>query len=171
MVRSLKVYGLDTKEIENKNVDSSFDFYSFGNNYRNSDLNAFIGQLDFNRIPKYTKSRKQLYKLFKDDLNNDGFYLPSDREDANDSPFCLPIILKNKDNFNKAKKICNDFGIETRPIISGFLGYQTCYKKYFNSEVDYQNSIYLHNNGFYIGLYHGLKEKKIKELIQKLNNI
>jgi len=173
MVRSLKVYGLDTKDIENKNVDSAFDFYSFGNNYRNSDLNAFIGQLDFNRIPEYTKSRKQLYDIFKDNLNNNKFYLPDDRVNTADSPFCLPIILKdnNKDSFNKAKEICNNFNIEIRPIISGFLGYQTCYKKYFNSEVNYENSIYLHNNGFYIGLYHGLKKEKIKQLVKELNKI
>jgi CDP-4-dehydro-6-deoxyglucose reductase, E1 len=173
MVRSLSAYGFDTKDIENKDVDSSFDFYSFGNNYRNSDLNAYIGQLDFNRIPKYTEQRKCLYNIFKENLNNKIFYLPKDRKNSNDSPFCLPIITtdNNKNNFDKAKEICNSFSVETRPIISGFLGYHTCYKKYFNLKSDYKNSIYLHNNGFYIGLYHGLKKEKIKKLIENLNNI
>jgi CDP-6-deoxy-D-xylo-4-hexulose-3-dehydrase len=173
MVRSLKAYNIETEDIENKNVDSLFDFYSLGNNYRNTDLNAFIGQLDFKRIPKYFYSRKKIYSYFKDKINKTKFFLPNDRENCDDCAFCLPIILKNndKDSFIKAKDICNELGIEYRPIISGFLGYQTCYKSYFNLDDDYKNSIYLHNYGFYIGLYHGIKQKLIDNLIEKLNEI
>lgn len=173
MVRSLKAYGFETKDIENIKVDSLFDFYSLGNNYRNTDLNAFIGQLDFERIPKYFKSRRKIYSYFKNKIDKNKFFLPDDRENCDDCAFCLPIILKNNDknSFNKAKNICNELGIEYRPIISGFLGYQTCYQSYFNSEKDYQNSIYLHNYGFYIGLYYGIKKKLIDNLIKKLNEI
>jgi CDP-6-deoxy-D-xylo-4-hexulose-3-dehydrase len=173
MVRSLKAYNIKTKNIENKNVDSLFDFYSFGNNYRNTDLNAFIGQLDFKRIPKYSISRKEIYSYFKDKIDKTKFFLPDDRVNSDDCPFCLPIIIKNnnKNSFIKAKNICNDLGIEYRPIISGFLGYQTCYKPYFNLDNDYKNSIYLHNYGFYIGLYNGIKQKSIDNLIEKLNEI
>lgn len=173
MVRSLKVYGFDTKDIENSKVDGLFDFYSFGNNYRNTDVNAFIGQLDFNRIPKYFKSRRETYSYFKSKLNSKKFFLPEDREGCDDCAFCLPIILKNNDkhSFNKAKEICIELGIEYRPIISGFLGYQTCYKPYFNSDSEYENSIYLHNYGFYIGLYDGINRKSLDNLIKKLNEI
>jgi CDP-6-deoxy-D-xylo-4-hexulose-3-dehydrase len=173
MVRSLKVYGFETKDIENPNVDSLFDFYSFGQNYRNSDLNAYIGQLDFARIHKYSKSRKQTYSLFKKNLDKNKFYFPENREQSDDCPFCLPIIAKhkNKEVFEKARQVCREMNIEYRPIISGFLGYQTCYKPFFQSDKEYDQSIYLHKYGFYIGLYHGIDKKLIKDLIKKLNNI
>jgi CDP-6-deoxy-D-xylo-4-hexulose-3-dehydrase len=173
MVRSLIPYGLNAGDIINPKVDQLFDFYSLGDNYRNSDINAFIGQLDFNRINLYIKSRKSLYSIFKKNLDLTKYYLPEDRENCCDVPFCFPIIVKNnnKKRFDFALKKCKDLGIEYRPIVSGFLGYQTCYKKYFKSNKAYQNSIYLHNYGFYIGLYHGLKEKNVIKLTNYLNEI
>jgi CDP-6-deoxy-D-xylo-4-hexulose-3-dehydrase len=171
MVRSLKTYGLNTKEYDNIKVDKLFDFYLLGDNYRNSDLNAFIGQLDFRRIDIYTQSRKDLYSLFRNNIDDNKYCLPPDRPNCFDVPFCIPIILKNKKLVKKALEICKQFDIEYRPIISGFLGYQTCYKEFFKSAKDYPNSIYLHNNGFYIGLYHGVKKSSIIKLIKSLNEI
>jgi CDP-6-deoxy-D-xylo-4-hexulose-3-dehydrase len=173
MVRSLKTYGFDTKEFENSLVDDLFDFYLLGDNYRNSDLNAFIGQLDFNRINIYTKSRQALFKLFKDNIDTNKFYLPEERLYSQDVPFCIPIIAKNgnKKVYETAFEICKKLKIEYRPIVSGYLGYQTCYKKYFKSKKDYSNSLYLHNYGFYIGLYHGVKPLNIIKLVKVLNEI
>jgi CDP-6-deoxy-D-xylo-4-hexulose-3-dehydrase len=173
MVRSLIPYDLNINNISNPKVDNLFDFYSLGDNYRNSDINAFIGQLDFNRVSLYTKSRKNLYSIFKNNLDSTKYYLPEDRDNCCDVPFCLPIIIKDSDKkrFELALNKCKNLGIEYRPIVSGFLGYQTCYKKYFKSSKPYQNSIYLHTYGFYIGLYHGVKEKNITKLIKFLNEI
>lgn len=173
MVRSFIPYNLNTKDISNSKVDKLFDFYSLGDNYRNSDINAFIGQLDFKRINLYIKSRKNLYSVFKNQLDSNKYYLPEDRNNCYDVPFCLPVIIKNssKKRFELALNKCKEFGIEYRPIVSGFLGYQTCYKKYFKSSKEYQNSVYLHDYGFYIGLYHGVKEKNILKLTHFLNEI
>tara|TARA_Y100000004_G_scaffold189845_1_gene246065 strand:- start:1613 stop:2770 length:1158 start_codon:yes stop_codon:yes gene_type:complete len=170
MVRSLTAYDIDTSEYENKSVDSLFDFYSLGNNFRNTDLNAFIGMLDFKRIEEYEKSRKDLYFYFKNKLDLTKFYLPSESLDAEDVPFCLPIISQDSQK-TKALKVCKDLGIEHRPIISGFLGYQRCYKEFFDSHEEYQNSIFLHHNGFYVGLFHNLSKTKIDKLVSNLNNI
>ena len=173
MVRSLKTYGLDVKKFENLNVDNLFDFYLLGDNYRNSDLNAFIGQLDFDRINTYTKSRKESFKLFKDNIDKNKFFLPEEREKCDDIPFCIPVIIKNKNKkiYNNALEICKKLGIEYRPVVSGYLGYQTCYKKYFKSSKEYPNSLQLHNYGFYIGLYHGIKPQNIIKLTKLLNEI
>lgn len=173
MVRSLLPYNLEIDKISNPKVDQLFDFYSLGDNYRNSDINAFIGQLDFRRIDLYTESRKNLYHIFKRRLDSTKYYLPENRIDCCDVPFCLPVIVKNrnKKRFLAALNKCKDLKIEYRPIVSGFLGYQTCYKKYFKTHKQYPNSIYLHNHGFYIGLYHGVKEKNIIKLINFLNEI
>ena len=170
MVRSLNAYGIDSSSFENKSVDSLFDFYSLGNNYRNTDLNAFVGTLDFKRVKKYTQSRTELYSYFKNKLDLRKFYLPTESLKAQDVPFCLPIISQEGKR-DQAIKICQEQGIEYRPIISGFLGYQRCYKKFFNSHEDYPNSIYLHDNGFYVGLFHKLSKTKIDKLVSKLNNI
>jgi CDP-6-deoxy-D-xylo-4-hexulose-3-dehydrase len=173
MTRSLSVYGIDNSKYINKKVDSLFDFYSLGNNFRNTDLNAFIGQLDFNRINFYTTKRKELYSYFN--LDPTKFYLPNPNRNnvTSDVPFCFPIIIKdsNTELFNKALELCKKNGIEYRPIISGYLGYQTCYKKFFKSQKDYPNSIYIHKHGFYVGLHSGVTKQQIINFVDKLNNL
>lgn len=171
MTRSLTVYGIDNSKFLNNKVDSLFDFNMLGYNFRNTDLNAFIGQIDLAKASFYTEKRKSLYSLYK--LNKDKFFLPELPDNKENVPFCLPIIVKNSNNelFGKALELCKKQGIEYRPIISGYLGYQTCYKKYFKSTKDYPNSIDIHNHGFYIGLHSGVKEKQIINLVKELNNL
>ena len=173
MVRSLDAYNLKAENFENKLVDPLFDFYSLGSNYRNTDLNAFIGQLDFERVDVYEKSRDKFYSILKSKLNKSKFLLPEGRIKSKDCAFCFPIIFKdsNDRNLDMAKRLCNELGIEYRPIISGFLGYQTCYKKYFDSSINYKNSLKLHHDGFYIGLYHKMDLNLAKKFIKQLNKI
>lgn len=173
MTRSLDTYGISKRKFINHDVDQSFDFYCLGSNYRNSDLNAFIGSLDLCRVNHYQTRRIQLYSLYKNLLDQNRFYLPSERSMCQDVPFCLPIIAKDFSIVQKAMKFCYDSGIEYRPIISGFLGKQTCYKQIFNRDQNtdrsYSNSEFLHTNGFYIGLYPALEEEKIEWLCESLN--
>ncbi len=176
MVRSLD--GNSFKFIyENKNVDSRFDFYSLGNNFRNSDIHAYLGLLDLKRKYKYIKKRRKLYGLFQYYLNKYRYILPSDdyTKPANSwrTPFCIPIICKGDQSdwrLIQIKLYCLDNYIETRPIISGFLGYQTAYQGLMD-EKDYPNSIYLHNNGIYVGLHTKLKKRQILKLVEFLNKI
>lgn len=173
MTRSLDSYSLNKDKFINNDVDESFDFYCFGSNYRNSDLNAFIGILDLDRATYYQKRRIELYTLYKTLLDKNKFYLPNPRPMCEDVSFCLPVISQDLGIFKKAIKLCKDSGIEYRPIISGFLGKQTCYKNIFNRihniGREYVNSQFLHTNGFYVGLYPALKEEQVEWLCKALN--
>jgi CDP-6-deoxy-D-xylo-4-hexulose-3-dehydrase len=156
---------------KNSNVDPRFDFYLFGNNFRNSDINAFIGALDFKRVLEYISSRRSLYSFYRESLNEDRYLLPTSETES--VPFCLPIICKGefaKKRLNSIKHYCMKNLIETRPILSGFLGYQTAYRGMMD-EKDFPNSIFLHNNGIYVGLHTKLKKKQISSLTNYLNQI
>jgi len=163
MTRSLSVYGIDPKDYSNQNVDSLFDFYSLGNNFRNSDINAFIGLLDFARINEYIEKRVNIYNKIKDIFENKDIILPKTIEGRTAVPFCFPFISKDPNFIKSLIKFCKDNGIETRPIISGNLLKQTCYKEYDNYK-NFKNSEFLHNNGFYIGIYPNIKDSQIKIL-------
>ena len=142
----------------NAEVDPQFDFAVLGNNYRNTDLNAFIGQLDLNRAQVYTSHRIAIYNYYTSKLDKDKFVMP--RLIRGSVPFCLPIIYKQLTNLrNKLDKE----GIEYRPIISGNLLRQTCYKEYGDYN-DYPNSELLHQSGIYVGLHN----KVTKDMIDKL---
>lgn len=170
MTRSLKMYGLPNDKYKNNQVDELFDFYSLGNNFRNTDIHAFIGKLDFKRHDTYTSKRIELYNLYKNSLDRDKFYLCDSRPLCTDVPFCLPVISKKSQKL-QIIQLCKDLSIEYRPIISGFLGYQTCYRKYFNEVSNYPNSINLHENGIYVGLYSRVSPKSILKFTEKLNQL
>ena len=159
----------DPQQYRNCEVDGRFDFYCLGNNFRNTDLNAFIGLIDFSKRQLYIQKRKDIFKFFSSKLN-DKYILPSEFSDREVSAFSLPIIFKNAKKRKEALDFCEKESIETRPIISGNLLRQTCYKNYASYK-DFPISEFLHQNGFYVGLHAGLKEKQVEKLINYLNNL
>lgn len=167
MVRSLPK---NKEKYLNPLVDERFDFNILGNNFRNTDLNAFIGQIDFEKRYHYIQQRKRLYEVFKENLNESKFLIPKEFKGRNHIPFSLPIICKENYKKDIILKFCESNGIETRPIISGNLLRQTCFKHYddFNN---YPVSEYLTLNGLYVGLYSKLKDKQIKNLTSELNKL
>ena len=133
MARSLSAYGLDTSKVENSDVDPLFDFNLLGNNYRSSEINAVFGLLDLKRAEEYKSRRLILFNKFKNSLSKQKFYLPENRENCLDVNFCLPIICSTKEIKEKCLEYCRQNSIEYRPIISGFLGFQTAFKKFFDN--------------------------------------
>jgi CDP-6-deoxy-D-xylo-4-hexulose-3-dehydrase len=166
MTRSLSVYNIDNSSYKNSDVNPLFDFNLIGNNFRNTDIHAFIGLLDFKRVNKYIYKRNLIYKKITTILNKDNLILPKKFSERTAAAFCFPILSKDKKFIEKILNFCNKVGIETRPIISGNLLRQTCYKKYDNFK-NFKNSEFLHNNGFYIGIYPTLTNKKIN-ILKKL---
>jgi CDP-6-deoxy-D-xylo-4-hexulose-3-dehydrase len=165
MTRSVQVPQL----YNNPSVDSKFDFHLLGNNFRNSDVNAFVGSIDLAKAESYREKRINLYKLYSNLLSPYKYTLPKNYPNRTHVAFCLPIICKNKEAKRVAELECLENGIETRPIISGNLLRQTCYKKYADYSL-FANSELLHQNGFYVGLHAKLKEQNILDLISILND-
>jgi CDP-6-deoxy-D-xylo-4-hexulose-3-dehydrase len=163
MTRSLQ----DPKKYINPNVDSRFDFYCLGSNFRNSDIHAFIGLLDFNRIDKLKNKREKLFNLYSQNLINFNYKIEKQKQH---SPFCLPILCKTKETRDKIFEFCIENNIETRPIISGNLLRQTCYSKFADPE-NFANSDYLHNYCFYVGLHYNVKENQVLKLVKFINSI
>lgn len=168
MVRGLKT---NHEKYLNSEVDSRFDFNFLGNNFRNTNINAFIGQLDFKRRDKYINDRRRMYKKFERvfEGSHDLHVIKTRTDDRFDAPFCIPLIFKDA----KRKTVIEDFfkalGIETRPIISGNLLRQTCFKDLYDPKF-FKNSEYIHKHGFYIGLHSKVKEKDLEKVIEILYN-
>lgn len=153
----------------NLDVDPRFDFYCIGNNFRNSEVHAMTGLLDIKKANKHIEARRRLYSLFETYLS-DLYYLPPFDEKKEHVAFALPIIPLKQESKRLAINYCNSKGIETRPIISGNLLRQTCFKNYGNYN-DYPNSEFLHQNGFYVGLHTKLKDQQVRNLALDLNTI
>lgn len=166
MTRSVK----EREKYENKNVNPQFDFYLLGNNFRNTDINAFIGLQNFNKIEKSTNKRIEFFNYFKSNINKNVVMLSKETLHGTDVPFSIPFIFKDINHKNIILKYCKNVNIETRPIISGNLLKQTCYSK-FDDYNKFENSEYIDTHGFYVGLHSKLKMKHLKILINEINKL
>ena len=169
MTRSLSVYQIDTKKYQNPDVNPLFDFNIVGNNFRNTDIHAFIGLLDFKRINNYIKDRTRIFDKISELLKDYNLILPKKLTNRVAVPFCYPVLSSDKKLIENLFTFCKENGIETRPIISGNLLRQTCYKKY-GKYSDYPNSEFLHKNGFYFGVYPSITNKQLN-ILKNINEI
>jgi CDP-6-deoxy-D-xylo-4-hexulose-3-dehydrase len=169
MVRGLKT---NHEKYRNKDVDSRFDFNILGNNFRNTNINAFIGQLDFKRVEKYVNDRRDLYSYFEHAVEKTRGLIPINMRHGKvmDVPFCLPLIFKRKLVKECVIGYCNKNNIETRPIISGNLLRQTCLRDNFNPWA-YKNSEFIHENGFYVGLHSKVTKDQLVKLLDHVTFI
>jgi len=174
MVRSLRdttfPMHVNIAEFENKDVDNRFDFHFLGNNFRSTDINAFIGQLDLKRVDRYAHDRIYNYALFRSLLNPEKFRHAKIFSNRTEVPFCLPILTKSCNAKHAGLEVCRKLAIETRPIISGNLTRQRAYRQY-DQYSKFPNAEYLHHNGFYVGLHSGVKRKQVEKLAGALNRI
>jgi CDP-6-deoxy-D-xylo-4-hexulose-3-dehydrase len=168
MLRHLSAIRAD--KYRNPEVDAMFDFAMLGNNFRNTNINAFLGLSDLQRASKYFILRRDLYTLFAS-YASPYLVLPSDGHYAFHAPFCLPMVLKPQvsHKLKVLKDFCNANSIETRPIISGNLLRQTCLSR--TDYATFVNSEYLHQNGFYVGLHGSTKQNDVEWLAKKVVTI
>ena len=170
LTRELERYNLSKnykKLLSNKLVDPLFDFNILGNNYRSTNIAAFMGLLDFDRVYDYIIDRCELYNLYEGDLDKSKYLIPKGKH--SDVQFCLPIISKKR-KIKLIKKYLEEEKIEYRPIISGNLLRHTCYKQYADYK-QFKNAEYLHKNGLYVGLHSGVKEEQVLKLVDFLNQL
>lgn len=160
---------INNTKYKNEDVHESFDFYNKGNNFRNSDINAFIGLLDFKNIKKHIHNRKEMYEYFKSNIKNkNSLLLFNDSCFKENVLFSIPLIFNDISLKEKVLSFCEKNSIETRPIISGNLLRQTCFKN-IDDFKKFENAEFVHKNGFYIGLHSKVTKKQILNLVNFIN--
>ena len=104
-----------------KGIDSLYTFYYTGFNLRSTDLQAFLGINQIDKIPHIVKRREENYLLYKE-LLQDYTWTPTPTVDQNVvSSMGYPLIVKNRDAIYRS---LNENNIECRPLISGSMGMQ-----------------------------------------------
>lgn len=143
----------DNKKMLNEKYDLNefralYTFFHPGFNLRSTDLQAFIGNIQLDKIDDIVKKRINNFNLYNDFLNDDFWKVkPSDNTVV--SNFAYPIIVKN---VVELSGILFENGVENRPLICGSINEQPFwYEKYGktylpNSKVVHYNGMYLPNN-------------------------
>jgi CDP-6-deoxy-D-xylo-4-hexulose-3-dehydrase len=144
-----KKWGIDS-------FNSLYTFYLNGFNCRSTDLQAYIGLKQIDKIDSIIKERNKNFFYY---LNNiKGNMLDIDvRDDCFISNFAYPILSEKKSEIVRALMNKN---VEVRPLISGSIGNQPFYRKDFG-RLELPNVNLVDKFGFYIPNHPDLDESDI----------
>jgi len=135
--------------------ESAFTFYNAGFNCRSTDLQAFLGLRQLEKLPNIVNRRNENYYKYLKLLGMDG-----DSTDVFVSNFAFPIISMEREDLIEAL-IKN--GIECRPLICGSLGEQPMYVKRFG-ELKLPNASHIKKHGMYVPNHHLLSDADIEKI-------
>lgn len=152
------------------NVDDFSSLYTFfypGFNVRSTDLQAFIGLRQINKLDNYKIKRNTNYKLYKKYIINNKLNL---EERSNDfiSNFTYPVIADNRSSIVSKLQKNN---VEVRPLIAGAMHKNPFVKKYITKEHDksFPNCELVDTQGFYIPNHQDITEEDIKFIASIVN--
>jgi CDP-6-deoxy-D-xylo-4-hexulose-3-dehydrase len=155
------------KELREKNNISDFDaFYTFyypGFNLRSTDLQAYIGLGQLEKLDFIIEKRFENYKKFHSEIKND-FWKPS-MVGSLTSNFCVPIIHPNKDKI--IEKLIEN-GIECRPLVCGSMGRQPFYTERYGVK-ELKNCDLIDSLGIYVPNNHSLSDEELQFIINTIN--
>ena len=135
---------------KHSDLDPKFLFLTDGFNVRSTEINAFLGIEQLKKLNKIIETRKINFEYFIRNFLNyyqDIFYIPKQK---GNSSFCLPLIFKDKNLFEKTRDALEKYQIEYRPVVSGNLLLQPFLSKY-KSEITYKNANVVQEQGMYVG--------------------
>jgi CDP-6-deoxy-D-xylo-4-hexulose-3-dehydrase len=130
-------------------IDFNFLFLTHGYNVRNTELHAVLGIEQLKHLDRYVATRNRNYQDFLrlTHFMENRLYTFTH---PGISSFCLPFVFKKSGDKKKLELALREHAVESRPVISGNLLMQPCYRCY-GKHTDFTNAQILHENGLYIG--------------------
>jgi CDP-6-deoxy-D-xylo-4-hexulose-3-dehydrase len=153
--------------------DHKYTYSHMGFNLKITDMQAACGLAQIDKLENFIKKRKRNYQMLFDKLQKcvDFLDLPVATENSEPSWFGFLITIKPKSNFNRLEltQYLEQNKIGTRLLFAGNIVKQPYFKN-----VDYrihqglQNTDYVMNNSFWIGLHPNINEEKINYMVNRI---
>ena len=174
IIVSMRSHGWDrdwskNKQKENREkygineFDALYTFYYPGFNLRSTDLQAFIGLSQIDKLGGYSNNRANNFKLYNEKITGNKLNIAiNDKSFV--SNFAYPIVSEYRDCIVK-KLIDND--IEVRPLIAGSIAKNPFWKGERNN---LPNCDLIDTYGFYLPNHQDLSIKEIDIICDIVNN-
>ena len=143
--------------------EAMYTFYYAGFNFRSTDLQAYIGLTQIDKLNDWGKQREDNYYLYQRLINTE--WKPTSYFDSLTSNFAYPIISPHRD---KIVKKLQENKVEVRPMICGSMGTQPFYVKEFG-ELRLPNVTIIDRDGFYVPNHPTLTEDEIEFISNIIN--
>ena len=155
------------KEYEVDEFSSLYTFFYPGFNVRSTDLQAYLGLRQIEKLDCYKLTRNHNYKLYKKFITNNKLNLEEKNQDFI-SNFAYPVVAENRKDIVRRLEENN---IEVRPLIAGAMHQKPFVKKYLKDQAckTFPNCELLDKQGFYIPNHPFLSEADIKFIADIVN--
>lgn len=141
-----------------------YTFYYPGFNLRSTDLQAFIGLSQIDKIDEFCKKRSENFKVYQSLVNNQ-YWKISEDESSFYSNFAYPVITPRVEEL-AAELISN--GVECRPLVCGSIGMQPYWKDmYGETSFDFADKV--HKYGLYVPNNQDISVDEIKFICEIIN--
>lgn len=146
--------------------EALYKFYYCGFNMRSTDLQAFLGVSQLDKLPEIIKKRNENYKLY-DSLLHEFLWRPvQPHPQCHVSSFAYPLVCDKRNLI--AEELAKN-NIACRPLISGSMHKQPFWKRKGNGSFKLTNASQVNDRGMYVPNNHQLSQSEI-ELICSIVN-
>ncbi|MCM8758625.1 MAG: lipopolysaccharide biosynthesis protein RfbH [Candidatus Omnitrophica bacterium] len=150
--------------------DHKYIYSHIGYNLKMTDLQAAIGIAQLEKLPGFIKTRRKnfskLFEFFK--KYEKYFVLPQWEKDSEPAWFGFPLLIKKDAPFSRSEIVnyLENNKIATRMLFGGNLLRQPAYQGIIRKTIgNLKNTDYVMNNLFWIGVYPGITEEKMKYIL------
>jgi CDP-6-deoxy-D-xylo-4-hexulose-3-dehydrase len=175
LLLSLRSHGWDRdlskdtrKHLQNEwnisEFDAMYTFYYPGYNLRSTDLQAYIGLSQIDKLDVWGLKRAANFNIYQREIKND-YWKVKPQKDSFISNFAYPVIHPNRD---KIVKKLQENNIEVRPMICGSMGTQPFYIKEY-CKLEFPNVSVIDKFGFYVPNHPQLTQKELDKIIDIVN--
>jgi CDP-6-deoxy-D-xylo-4-hexulose-3-dehydrase len=152
------------KEFEIDDFKDLYTFYYPGFNLRSTDLQAFIGIHQLDKINKISLLREHNYQYYQELIKND-YWKITEFDNTYISNFAYPIIHPNIKNIVKD---LNKNNVDCRPLVCGSIGNQPYWiKKYGKQSFEFADIV--DNYGLYVPNNPDLTFKEVEYICDIIN--
>ncbi len=169
-VRLLRQHGMSVSDIVRHSAEKIIieEYATTGFNYRMTDIQASVGIEQLEKLEYMIKERRRIAEIYREYLKGISWLkMPSESEYCKSNWQSYPVrILDNSPlSRDELMQFLLDCGISTRPGIMNIH-----HEKAYDSKICLKNSELARKKVILLPFFHGISDKKIKEIIQKIKD-
>lgn len=154
-----------------KGYDHKYVYSHFGYNLKVTDMQAAVGVEQLKKFPGFIERRRHNWEYLRNALANvkDKLILPEPAENSTPSWFGFMISVRKNGGLdrNAITRYIEDHNIQTRLLFSGNLTKHPCFDQIRGTDKyrvvgSLENTDYIMENSFWVGVYPGMNEEKLK---------
>ena len=150
--------------------DHKYVYGHIGYNLKVTDMQAAVGMAQLKKLPDFVEKRKENFNKLWQGLSifQNYLILPVATKNSDPSWFGFPITVKENDKFTKNEIVeyLENNKIMTRQLFAGNMTRQPAYQDIECRIIgNLENTDYIMNNTFFIGVYPGINDMKIDYIV------